>query len=211
MEEGIAMSRMPQRTSRRSGPHREGLHFTHRMRALCQDAVRRVPELGHVDLGRVAIGFCQTRKPVRHGLYASLTPLRFAGGRVETSRRGRLWRVQRVVDAAGQEMLYILRFYLPRFLQLDFHEKIVTVFHELWHIGPRFDGDVRRFHGRCYAHSGSQKHYDAHVGRLAEKWLAAPPPESILGFLRPDFAGLLERYGRVYGEKIPVPTLVPVP
>lgn len=187
-----------------------GFNFTGSMRKLCQHAVEQLSELGHIQLQRVAIGFGQTRKPVTHGLYASLTPLRFADGRLETMRRGRRWRVQRVVDGAGEEMLYILRFYLPRFQQLDFREKVVTIFHELWHISPRFDGDVRRFHGRCYAHSGSQKQYDAQAARLAERWLAQEPPEPLLGFLRHDFSGLVSRFGRVMGERIAVPRLVPI-
>jgi predicted metallopeptidase len=123
--------------------------------------VRRVPELGHIDPAYVAFSFCQTRKAVSHGMYASLTPLRFAGGRTETVRGGRRWGIQRLCDESGREMLYLLNFYLPRYLNLSLREKLVTTIHELWHIGPRFDGDLRRFGGRCYAHSGSQKRYEA--------------------------------------------------
>jgi hypothetical protein len=126
-----------------------GFDFTLHMRALCEDVVRRLPELRHIDLDRVAFSFCQTRKAVRHGRYASLTPLRFAGGQSQTVRRGRTWGLQRVVGPSGQEMLYILNFYLPRFLDLDFRRKLTTVVHELWHIGRRCDGDVRRYRGRC--------------------------------------------------------------
>ena len=80
-------------------------------------------------------------------------------------------------------MLYILNFYLPRFLDLPLDEKLTTVAHELWHIGPRFDGDLRRFRGRCYAHSGSQRKYDAQVKRLVAAWLAAAPPAGMFEFL----------------------------
>jgi predicted metallopeptidase len=187
----------------------QGFNFTLHMRHLCQDAVVRLPELQHIDLARVAIGFCQTRKAVRHGLYASLTPLRFADGKTHTVRRGRTWGIQRLVDDSGQEMLYILRFYLPRYLQLDFREKLSTVFHELWHISPQFNGDLRRFGGRCYAHSGSQKHYDAHVERLADRWLSLDPPEPLYAFLKHDFHGLVQRFGSVHGQRIAVPTLFP--
>jgi len=102
----------------------KGFDFTWHARRLCQDTVTRLPELRHIDVSRVAIGFSQTRKAVRHGLHASLTPLRFAGGRTDTTRRGRTWRIQRLVDASGAEMLYIVRFYLPRFFELDFQEKL---------------------------------------------------------------------------------------
>jgi predicted metallopeptidase len=186
-----------------------GFDFTLHMRRLCLDMTTRVAELRHIDMQRVAIGFSQTRKSVRHGMYASLTPLRFRGGSTETIRRGRKWIIQRLMDESGREMLYILTFYLPRFLDLGFREKLTTVVHELWHIGPRFDGDLRRFSGRCYAHSGSQSRYEAHVKRLAEEWLGLDPPAGLHGFLRYDFRALAEAHGKIFGRRIPAPKLLP--
>ncbi|MBN2296859.1 MAG: hypothetical protein JXM70_30820, partial [Pirellulales bacterium] len=139
-----------------AGPHRRvGFDFTAHMRRLCDDIVARLPQLAHIDLDLVAISFSQTRKAGRYGMHASLTPMRFHGGSTRTRRRGQVWEIQRLVDGSGREMLYILSFYLPRFLELGFREKITTVIHELWHINPKFDGDVRRYGGRCYAHSSS--------------------------------------------------------
>ena len=149
-----------------------GFDFTTRMRLLCADMIARTPELAHVDLSRVAVTFSQARKGVSWGMYASLTPLRFAGGSLTTVRRGRRYQVQRIVDGLGQEMLYLLSFYLPRFMNLVFREKLITIFHELWHIGPQFDGDLRRHEGRCFAHSHSQAQYDRQMGVFADGWLA---------------------------------------
>ncbi len=187
-----------------------GFDFTLHMRRLCDDMASRVRLLGHIDTSRVAIGFSQTRKATDHGMYASLTPMRFAGGHAHTIRQGQKWTVQRLRNADGREMLYILSFYLPRFLDLKFREKLVTVMHELWHIGPKFDGDVRRYRGRCFAHGSSQKRYDAHVDALVDQWLAARPPEAACVFLRHGFQELVARYGRVHGRKIPTPKLFPV-
>lgn len=189
---------------------RAGFDFTLHIGRVCEDMVTRLAELRHIDLSRVAVSFCQTRKAVSHGMYASLTPLRFDGGATETTRRGRRWRIGRLADASGREMLYILNFYLPRFLDLPFHAKVDTVVHELWHIGPCFDGDLRRFNGRCYAHGGSQKRYDAHVDRLAAKWLSLGPPASLYDFLEHDFRSLLRRHGRIFGRRVRTPRLTPV-
>ena len=82
--------------------------------------------------------------------------------------------------------------------------------HELWHIGPKFDGDLRRFGGRCYAHSGSQKQYDAHVEALVDRWLALDPPESLYDFLRLDFGQLTARHGRIFGRRVRAPKLIPL-
>jgi hypothetical protein len=178
------------------------------MRSLCVDLTRRLPELSHIDMCRVAIRFCQARIHSRHGIYASLTPMRFAGGALTSLRRGRTWTVQRLFDDAGREMLYLLSFYLPRFQQRPLEEKLSTVIHELWHISPAFDGDIRRHPGRCYAHTHSQKQYDAQMDALAQKWLSLAPPPECYDFLRYDFRGLEARHGRVYGQKIRTPRLV---
>lgn len=187
---------------------RPGFDFSFYMRRLCGDLATRLRELRHIDLDLVALSFIQTRRAVLHGMYASLTPLRFEGGRQELVRRGRTWRIERVVDDSGREMLYLLQFYLPRFFDLKFREKLITVLHELWHINPGFNGDVRRYAGRCYAHSGSQKRYDAHMARLAERWLSLEPPLASYEFLQYDFHGLVARYGRVFGRRIATPRMI---
>ncbi len=201
--------------ARRKDPYRgpadpSGFDFTLHMRLLCDDMAARLEDLRHVEMARVAVSFSQARKATSHGMYASLTPMRFAGGQPHTIRRGQMWGVQRLRDESGREMLYILNFYLPRFLDLPFREKLETVVHELWHIGPAFDGDLRRFAGRCFAHGSSQTRYDAQVERLVDRWIASQPPVSACEFLRLDFRGLLARHGRVYGRKIPAPKLIPV-
>ncbi len=190
---------------------RAGFDFTLHMRRVCEDMVARLDQLKHVDLSRVAFSFCQARKAVPHGMYASLTPLRFAGGAREMVRRGRRWRIEPLADGSGREMLYILNFYLPRFLDLPFRAKLATVLHELWHISPRFDGDLRRFRGRFYAHGGSQKRYDAHVDRLAARWLSLAPHRSLYEFLEHDFPSLVRRHGRIFGRRVRTPKLTPLP
>ena len=185
-----------------------GFNFTAHMRILCDDLSSRLEELSHIDTRRVAIRFCQARRSTRHGLYASLTPMRFEGGKLVSRRRGRTWTVQRLYNDAGREMLYLPSFYLPRFLARPFEEKLSTVVHELWHIGPAFDGDLRRHAGRCYAHGQSQKQYDARVRELAAKWLVLDPPRKVYEFLRCDFRELLRRHGRIFGQKIRTPRLI---
>jgi hypothetical protein len=179
------------------------------MRLLAADMIARTPELSHVDLTRVAISFSQARKRVSHGIFASLTPLRFPGGERTGWRKGQLYTVQRLYDRAGVEMLYVLSFYLPRFMDLDFREKLITVLHELWHISPAFDGDIRRHAGRCYAHTSSQAAYDEEMGRLADRWLGQSPDESLYDFLCGDFDDLHRTYPKVVGIRIPRPKLLP--
>jgi hypothetical protein len=196
-------------TARRQDARPAGFDFTLHMRRLCEDMTDRLPELRHIDLSRVAISFSQARNNTRHGVFASLTPMRFADGRTHTVRRGRKWGVQRLQAASGREMLYILDFCLPRFLDLPFGEKLTTVVHELWHISPQFNGDVRRYEGRCYAHSASGDH-DEQASRLTRKWLALDPPGSLYDFLHRNFRQLYELHGGIHGRRIPSPKLFPL-
>lgn len=197
-------------TTFRLDPPARRFDFTARMRHVCDDMVARLPELAHIDLARVAVCFCQTRKAVRHGIYASLTPLRFKDGALTAQRRDRQYAVQRVCGPDGREMLYVLSFYLPRFQNLDLHEKLITILHELWHISPDFNGDIRRHEGRYHAHSHSQCEYDRQMGVLADRWLAAGPPDALWGFLRHDFQQLAGAEGPIVGVRIPRPRLIPV-
>jgi predicted metallopeptidase len=200
-------SARPQHFYRRHPPQ-AGFDFTLHARRLCEDMAARLDELRHIDMSRVAVGFSQTRRAGPQGMYAAVTPMRFAGGQTHIIRRKRRWAVQRLFDPDGREMLYILNFYLPRFLDLPLREKLLTTAHELWHIGPQFDGDVRRLGGRCFAHGPSQRRYDAHVGRMLDRWLSLGPPAELYDFLRLSFRELAARHGRIYGRRVPAPKVI---
>jgi predicted metallopeptidase len=187
-----------------------GFNFTDQIQELCRDITRRLPEMKHIDMDRVAVTYCQTRKKVHWGLYAKLTPMRFEGGNRIGTVRGRRYAAQQLLDEQGREMLYILSFYLPRFMDIDFREKLVTVFHELWHISPEFNGDIRRHAGRCFAHTHSQKQYDAEMEKLVNLWLKLSPPAECLSFLENDFRRLANNHGLIFGLRVTQPRLIPV-
>lgn len=177
--------------------------------------VSRLPELAHIDLERVAIGFSQSRKRACRGLVASLTPLRFEAGTRQAMINGKRYRMapfpdrSGLPDRSGREILYILTFCIPRFLDAPLEEKLSTTLHELWHIGPQFDGDLRRHEGRYPIHGRSQKEYDRQMDRLAQRWLALDPPLGIYDFLQWNFQELVAEYGPVVGTRIRVPKLIP--
>jgi hypothetical protein len=184
--------------------------FTAAMRRLCEDVTERLAEFEHVRMDQVAVTFAQARRRVSYGLQAKLTPLRFEGGRLLTRRGGKTWTIQRWYSGE-REMLYILTFYLPRFLEQSFREKLITIMHELYHISPEFDGDIRRLPGHYHVHSHSQKEYDRHMESLVDQYLASNPPDSLYRFLRVSFRELTARYGSVVGIRVPIPKLLPLP
>jgi hypothetical protein len=106
-------------------------------------------------------------------------------------------------------MSYILTFYLPRFLDQSFQEKFVTILHELYHVSPFFDGDIRRFDGRYHVHSASQRDYDGQMEVYAREYLSMTPSPDLYDFLKLDFRTILERHGGVIGLQVPIPKLIP--
>jgi predicted metallopeptidase len=183
--------------------------FCGHVRRLVADIAGRCDELRHIHVERLLIAVTPARTPQAHGLQARVTPLRFSGGALHRRRRGILYQVQRYVHGTT-EFLYLLTFCLPRFLDQDFDGKFVTLFHELYHIGPAFDGDLRRHAGRYALHSHSQRAYDRHMAELARAYLATGPDPDLHAFLRLNFAQLAERHGAVAGVVVPRPKIVPV-
>lgn len=183
--------------------------FCGHVRRLCGDIVQRCPELRRIDVNRLLFCVTQARTDRRFGLQARVTPLRFPDGDLVRRRRGTPYQVQRFfVDQV--EMLYLVTFCLPRFLDQSFDDKFITLFHELYHISPAFNGDLRRHGGRYDLHSHSKHAYDRLMAQFAREYLNAGPDRALHGFLRLNFAQLEYRHGGVAGVVVPRPRLIPV-
>lgn len=188
---------------------RQPFDFSKQMRRLCEDIVARCPCFHHVDMSRLLVGVTQSRGGRRHGLLARVTPMRFPNGERRGTVGGREYQIQRYwVD--GIEILYLVTFCLPRFLDQPFDEKLITIFHELHHISPRFDGGLRRRQGRCHLHTRSKRAYDREMAGLARDYLQRKPAAELYAFLRKSFQQLEDAHGMVYGLAVPMPRLVPV-
>jgi predicted metallopeptidase len=193
-----------------TGPDGQPFDFCGHVRRLCADIVQRCGDLAHIDVSRLLFNITQARSGQTHGLQARVTPLRFRHGLLERRRDGVLYQVQRyVVD--GKDMLYLVTFCLPRFLDQSFEDKFITLFHELYHISPAFEGDLRRHDGRCAIHSQSKRAYDARMAVLARAYLAGGAAKALHAFLKLDFAQLAYRHGSVVGVVVPRPRLLPLP
>lgn len=193
-----------------TGPVDQPFDFCAHIRRLCDDITAGCSDLSHVRCDQVLFAATQARNGRAHGLQARVTPLRFSGGRLVRKHRGVPYQVQRHV-VAGREILYLMTICLPRFQNRPFEDKMVTLFHELYHIGPAFDGDLRRHEGRCTLHTSSRRGYDERMAQLARAYLAAGPDPRLHDFLRLDFAQLQARHGSVVAVSIPRPKLLPIP
>jgi hypothetical protein len=163
-------------------------HYTNAMWDVVRDVIGTLDELRHVDPDRILLSIAQARQSSKHGVYASCVPLRFEGGAQETQVGKRRFRMPALVHQ-GREILYVVYFMLPRFHEeQDYREKLATIIHELYHISPRFDGDIRRFPGKNFAH-----------GQSRDAYLETSPRAREHAFLKAPFSELLRHPGGVVG------------
>jgi predicted metallopeptidase len=127
--------------------------------AVIHDIVRSSQSLAHIDVGSTLVCVGSNKTGRRGGLFGKLIPLRFENGSSVLSYRGRVYTIPEI-SHNGRTCLYIIYFYMPRFFDLPRDEKLRVIFHELYHISPRFDGDIRRMGAVKKAHGHSKKHFD---------------------------------------------------
>ncbi|MCS7021855.1 MAG: putative metallopeptidase [Gemmataceae bacterium] len=183
--------------------------FSAAMTRLCAHIVAHCQDLCHIRMEQLLVTYTPSRSRSRYGLQARVTPLRFRAGALTRRQGAWEYQVQRFfVD--NREILYLITFCLPRFLDQSFEEKITTVFHELYHISPAFDGDLRRHHGRYCLHTHSKAAYDAHMRHLAKAYLRHHNQPQLLEFLHYDARRLAEQHGGIVATIVPRPKLLPV-
>jgi hypothetical protein len=187
---------------------REVLNLTRELERVVDHVVRHVPELSHIDPRRLLLCIASTRGGGVHGMYAKIHPLRFPGGVTTMERRrGRHTYVSTMPEVVhrGEAILYVIYFLVPRFLDLPLREKLVTLFHELYHVSPACDGDIRRFPGKNFAHGSSTRRYNTYMGQLVDRYLADHGEHELLGFLDGTLAALRSRYRTIVARRLRAP------
>lgn len=179
-----------------------------RVEALCRHLCATLPQLAHIDPDRLLVTLVRSRAQGIHGTYARIVPLRFAGGASEvTRRRGRVEETYRMppLHHDGREIYYLISLLVPRFLRLSLEQKLTTVLHELYHISPACDGDIRRFAGRNFAHGHSRAAYNRKINQFLSAYLATGPDPALLAGIDIGEEDWREQSYRLTGLTIPLP------
>lgn len=180
--------------------------YTEAVRVVLERMIEASPAFGHVDLDQVVVAYSAARKRTKHGIYAKLVPLRFEGGELQGVEDGVRWRIS-PFTFRGRDVLYILYVYLPRFHDQSFREKLHTLFHELYHVSPAMDGDLRRFPGPNRFHGRSRAWYDEQLVPHLEAFLDGHGSARELDFLREPLEALEARHGGLTGTHVRQPTM----
>lgn len=186
------------------------LNLSAELERLIAGLATELPVFRHIDPARLLVCVSSTRSGGVGGTYAKIHPLRFPGGtRSSRVRRGRRTVTLEMPDIThqGVEILYLIYFLVPRFLDLPLREKLITVCHELYHISPNFDGDLRRFPGRNYAHGSSRKKFNLVVAGFVDAYLSATPEENLPRFLTAATADLRRENRAIVARRMTAPRL----
>ena len=121
----------------------------------------RYQSFSHIQTDNILVTMATNRKNSRRSMtFGKCVPLKFEEGRSTKTYRGRKIAIPTVIiDEIN--ILYLIVFYKPKFFDLPLEQKIKVIFHELYHVSPQFNGDIRRFGKRKAAHGASREKYDS--------------------------------------------------
>ncbi|MBN1114060.1 MAG: hypothetical protein JXA66_01835, partial [Oligoflexia bacterium] len=174
---------------------------------LIGDITRRVHELSYIDPDKVSVILKRSRSKNDEGVWAEVTGLEPEGESLKlTHGRTERFFTSKSLLLNGNMVKYVIEFYVPRFINLPFMEKIITVFHELYHISPKFDGNLRFFSGKNYMHGDSIERYDLYMEYLVSKYLQTN--SDYVEFLKHNYENLRNKAAfKTLGTIVPKPEL----
>lgn len=168
---------------------------------LVDDIVKTHPAFGHIKPENVLVAISPSNGS-RNGVVAKLRPMRFEGGSKTRVHRGFEYLAPEV-NINGNSILYVVYFHLPRFMNHgNYKNKLATVLHELYHISSLFNGDIRRFSGKNFAHGNSRKVYDDMIEVFTDEYINSTQHHELGQFLKYGYSELKRKHGAIYGDMI---------
>lgn len=171
------------------------LNLTEGLREAAGEICTWVPELARIDVSRVQFSLFYARQAKRTLTYARCYPLSR-----EVRQIGRRWyALEPIYTPQRRKARYIVAFAWKRYWNLSPRKRLETLVHELYHISPRFDGELRSFETGGF-HGHGLRWFDRQVRELMETYI----PDG----LEQEFPALtisLNSGLKVTGEKLYVP------
>ncbi len=190
-------------------PEGDEINLSKKLTAIIELIVRFSPTLNHIDISRVLVCIGSNRHGRAGGIYGKLVPLKFENGSGVLNHRGSLYGIPEI-SHNNRPLLYIIYFYMPLFFDLPWSEKLRVMFHELYHISPHFNGDIRRMGKFKKAHGHSKKYYDSLYREELKDFLDHIGASADIDFLKMDTKGLYKRFKKVTGIRMKKPRPVAV-
>jgi predicted metallopeptidase len=189
-------------------PKKKTIKITEVLSSLIASIVKHTPTFSHIDISALMVCVASNRSG-RGGAFGKLIPMRFENGSRFIRFKKRLYAMPEIMTNDLQ-CLYIIYFYMPKFFNLNPLDKLNVVFHELYHISPEFNGDIRRIALKRKAHGGSRKRYDSMYFSEFEAYANSHVFSEFYDFLSMDSKSLFDSFDRVYANRMPVPKPVSI-
>ena len=184
----------------------KGFDFTGNMVLLVDDIIKTHPFFNHIRINNILVAISPSNGN-KNGVVAKLRPMLFEGGSRTKVVRGIEYAAPEII-INRRNILYIVYFHLPRFLNHGNQKtKLATVIHELHHVSPLFNGDIRRYSGKNYAHGNSRKDFDDLISIYTEEYISDTIHPELSIFLKYRYDELKRKYGAIYGDMIRIPRL----
>lgn len=182
---------------------KNSINLTDVLTLIMQEISLHCGSFRHIDIQRLLVCISSNRNG-RGATYGKLVPLRFKNGAETLRYRGRIYTMPHLM-AGGVRQMYIIYFYHPKFFNLTAGEKLRVIFHELYHINPDFNGDIRRMARVKSAHGGSKEHFDRRFDDELQSFFAYIARTPFINFLNLDVKGLTQCFSRIYGRRMKLP------
>ncbi|HNX24413.1 MAG TPA: putative metallopeptidase [Spirochaetota bacterium] len=174
----------------------DSINLTDILTLIIHDMVELTEEFKCFDLNKILICCASNRKDFRGATYGKLLPLRFKDGSEIIKHNGRFYTIPKV-KVNNMEILYIIYFYIPKFFNLSAKDKVNVMFHELFHINPEFNGDIRRMGKFKAAHGHSRKSFEEKYIEYADTFFEKIEDTPYYNFLKMNSEDIQKEFKKI--------------
>ena len=164
----------------------DSINLTDVLTLIIHDIIKSTDEFKSFDINKILVCCASNRKDSKGITYGKLQPLRFKDGSEIVQHNKSYYTIPKIV-LNNIEILYILYLYIPKFFELPINDKINVMFHELYHISPKFNGDIRRMGNIKSAHGHSKKSFEEKYIKYASKYFSKINETPFYSFLQMSF------------------------
>ena len=183
---------------------KEPFNITDAFTLIIKEMITSTEEFKLFDINKILL-CCGTNKSTsKGGIYGKLVPLKFENGNDIIKHKGHYYTIPKL-RINNIEIIYIIYLYIPKFMDLPAKKKIDVMFHELYHINPAFNGDIRRMGKFKKAHGHSRKSFDEKYQDYAKAFYEQIKETPFLDFLELNTDALIKKFNKISYRRMKVP------
>jgi len=184
------------------------INLTDTLSLITHEMIIRTPDFRGYDINRMLICCASNRSDSRGGIYGKLVPLKFEDGSDIINFHGRTYTIPKIIHN-NIEIRYLIYYYHPKFFDISARDKVNVMFHELYHINPEFNGDIRRMGKFKKAHGHSKKSFEEKYLDNAEEFYSYVKGTPYHAFLEMNSRDLQNSFKKIKCRRMK--TIKPVP